>query len=234
MGYHIQLRLNACPRLEGEAGRYAKVGEMVAALRGLSADAVLLEDLPSDMGVGERQFFQLLRSELDQNGMSAVALGVAGEPTEAALPYLDFCGGADTALVILTRGNPAHAMPPLPMPLSLEALLTDTELQSFGLPPRATRQPFTPRQFSMFALARFWGENQPRMLEPKFFESGDHARYRLNNERTLRLFSTDAQTLRLAYDSGEVLADLVGGNWTNNTALLEQYGPAFLKDKTGR
>ena len=234
MGYHIQLRVNARSPLTGDAGRYAKVGEIVAALRALSADAVLLEDLPSDAGDGERQLFQLLRSELDQNGLATVALGVAGEPSEAALPHLDFCGGTDAALAILARGHAPYATPPLPMPVSLEALLADAEGQQFRLPPHTARSVFTPPQFSQFALARFWGENQPRMLEPKFFEPGDLARYRLNNERTLRFFSADTQTLRLAYDNGEVLADLVGGNWTNHAAFLDQYGPAFLKDKIGR
>ncbi|MCX7010781.1 MAG: hypothetical protein NTY53_26660 [Kiritimatiellaeota bacterium] len=39
---------------------------------------------------------------------------------------------------------------------------------------------------------------------------------------------------RLSLDNGEVLADLVNGTWTNNAALLEQHGPVFLKDKTGK
>lgn len=235
LGYHLQLRLNARPKLAGAAGRYAQVGEVLAALRALAADAVLLEDGPADAGAGagDRQFLALLRSELDQNDLGAVALGVAGEPTEAALPYLDFCGGADAALTLLARGPAPHTTPPVPMPLDLEALLTDAELHNFGLPPRATSRPFTPAQFGAFALARFWGEQQPRRLEPKFCEPGELARYRLNNERTLRLFPTAAPTLRLAYDDGTVLADLVGGTWTNHAALLEQYGPAFLKDKIG-
>ena len=31
---------------------------------------------------------------------------------------------------------------------------------------------------------------------------------------------------------GESLAELTATGWTNNAALLEQHGPAFIKDKT--
>ncbi|TAN37922.1 MAG: hypothetical protein EPN23_03830 [Verrucomicrobia bacterium] len=234
LGYHVLLHLNGTAATEP----HALVGEIVAALRATTADAVLLENPPA----AERAFFHLLRGELDQNGMGAVALGVGDEPSEAALPFLDFFDGTDAALATLQRGSPAHTIPsaeevlrrhaPFQAQIGLDALLTDEELQSFGLPPRVVSRPFTRAQFGTFALARFWGENQPRLLEPKFFEPGDRARYRLVNDRTLRAFALDANTLRLAYDNGEVLADWRGGDWTNNAALLDQYGPVFLKDKT--
>ncbi|MCX6998409.1 MAG: hypothetical protein NTV49_15325 [Kiritimatiellaeota bacterium] len=101
------------------------------------------------------------------------------------------------------------------------------------LPPRAPARPFTRFHYGVFALARFWGELQPRLLESKTFEPGDLARYQLNDGRVLRLLAADAHTLRLAFAPGAVLADLsLTDGWKNNAALLEQYGPVFLRDQT--
>lgn len=253
-GFHVMLRMlpvaNSqrqfeAQRFENEAFRLAKIGEILAAVRAMEADAVLLEGLPDGTPAGEREFFRLLRAEFDQNGLTAVAIAVAGEPSEAALPFVDLAGGGLT-LRTLTRGGPALEAEAGPTPgaireallrntvfqspFALDALLTDENGQMFGLPPR-TAAPFTRLQFGLFALARWWGENQPRMLEPKFFEPADLARYRLNNDRVVRLTAPDASTLRLAYDQGEPLAELTATGWTNNAALLEQHGPAFIKDK---
>ena len=237
LGYHIMLRLNATA---STANPHAAVGEIVAALRATTADAVLLEHLPD----AEYPLFQLLRSELDQNGMAAVALGVTTEPAEAAVPLLDFCGGTDAALATLLRGSPPQTVlapdlalrgqSPLPAKITLADLLTDEELQKFGLPPHPAGPVFTPLQLGTLALARFWSENQPRLLPPKFFEIADLARYRLLNDRVLRLIVVDANSLRLAYENGTILADLTAAGWTNQATLLEQYGPVFLKDKLAR
>ena len=253
-GFHVMLRLlpvvNSqqrfeAQRFENETFRHAKVGEILAAVRAMDADAVLLEGLPDGEPAAEREFFKLLRAEFDQNGLTAVAIAVAGEPSEAALPFVDLAGGGLT-LRTLTRGGPVldSEAGPTPgtirealmrntvfqAPFTLDALLIDENRQMFGLPP-GTAAPFTSLQFGLFALARWWGENQPRMVEPKFFEPADLARYRLNNDRLVRLTAPDATTLRLAYDQGETLADLTATGWTNNAALLEQHGAIFLKDK---
>lgn len=252
LGYHVALRIPLLAnnpqrpeeqRLDNEAWQHAKVGEILAAVCATDADAVLLEDSPAEALAGGSQFIQLLRSELDQRGLTMVALGVEGEPAEAALPCLDFFGGTDGALATLKRGSPVRATPatphdllrgdaPLQTQIELEALLTDEERQAFGLALPAPAKPFTRLQFGLFALARFWGENQPRVLEPKYFEAGDLLRYRLNNDRILRLVSTAPDTLRLAYENGEVLTELTKAGWLNNAALLDQHSPVFLKDKT--
>jgi len=253
-GFHVMLRLLPlvssqqrfeAQRFENETFRHAKVGEILAAVRAMDADAVLLEGLPEGEQAGEREFFKLLRAEFDQNGLTAIAIAVAGEPSEAALPFVDLAGGGLT-LRTLTRGGPtldAEAGPTpgtirealmrntvFQAPFTLDTMLIDENRQMFGLPP-GTAAPFTRLQFGLFALARWWGENQPRMVEPKFFETADLARYRLNNDRVLRLTAPNATTLRLAYDQGETLADLTATGWTNNAALLDQHGPVFLKEK---
>ena len=225
-GYHLMLRL-PWPGMADEASRQAAVGEALAAVRALNADAVLLENPARGTTGDERPFFQLLRAELDQNDLTSVALGVEGEAPEAALPWLDFAGGDDMALGTLTQ-----KMTPA-VRFSLGALLTDEELQTFALPPHSSAILFTRQQFGTFALARWWGENQPRLLEPKFFEPGDIARYRLLNDHVIRWFRTASGAQRLVFDNGEVLAELVNGAWTNNAALLEQHGPVFLKDRIG-
>ena len=248
MGYHVMLRFapsgESLPqRGDNEMERQAQVGAIIGALRAVDADAVWLEDFPVDDVAGESQLVRQLRAELDQQGLSTVALGVAGEPPEAALPYLDFSGETDPAVAVLLRGGPTCSAPPPPYDqlcgqaplqaqLGLDALLTDEERLTFGLPPRAPGPLFTRLQFGLFALARWWGENQPRRLEPKFCEPGDLARYRLNDDQVLRLVTVDADTLRLVVDKGGIVADLNKLGWTNNAALLERYGPAFLKDKT--
>ncbi len=254
-GFHVMLRLLPvtnnqqrfeAQRFENETFRHAKVGEILAAVRAMDADAVLLEGLPEGTPAGEREFFRLLRAEFDQNGLTAVAIAIAGEPSEAALPFVDLAGGGLT-LRTLTRGGPvldAEAGATVgsirealmrntvfQSAFALDALLNEDNRQMFGLPAAVTPL-FTRLQIGLFALAHWWGENQPRMVEPKFFEPTDLARYRLNNDRILRLTAPDASTLRLAYDQGETLAELTATGWTNNAALLEQHGPVFLKDKT--
>jgi hypothetical protein len=224
-GYHTMLRLPVgC--LMSESARQTAVGAALIAIRAVEANSLLLE-MAGDELATERDFFRLLRAELDQNGLTAVALGVEGEPSEAALPLVDFAGGRDPAWQTLVQKlSPAER-------LSLDAFLTDEELQSFALPPHTGRR-FTRQQFATYALARWWGEHQPRLLDPKFFEPGNLARYRLNNERVLLLLRTPDGIPRLAFDNGEVLADLVNGTWTHNAALLDQHGPVFLKDKLER
>lgn len=225
-GYHTMLRVPVAS-VTNEAGRQSATGAALAGVRALDADALLLDMAGGELSC-ERDFFRLLRSELDQNGMTGVALGVEGEPSEAALPLVDFAGGRDQAWQTLVQKlSPAEH-------LGLDPFLTDEERQAFALPPRMPGALFTRQQFATFALARWWSENLPHLLEPKFFEPGELARYRLSNERVLHLIRTEAGMPRLSFDNGEVLADLVNGAWTNNTTLLEQYGPAFLKDKTGR
>ena len=224
-GYHTMLRLPVgC--LMSEPARQSAVGAALTAVRAVEADGLLLEMAGNELAT-ERDFFRLLRSELDQNGLTAVALGVEGEPSEAALPLVDFAGGRDQAWQTLVQKlSPAER-------LMLDVFLTDEELQAFALPPH-TGARFTRQQFATFALARWWGEQQPRLLDPKFFEPGELARYRLLNERILHLVRTADGMPRLAFDNGEVLADLVNGNWTNNAALLDQHSPVFLKDKLER
>ena len=244
LGYHVLLRWNATLRRSDETNPHAVVGEILAGLRATTAEAVLLENRPDADSATERHFFHLLRTELDQNGLAAVALGMSGEPSEVVLPWLDFFGGMDAALASLQRGSPTQTalapsmtlrrQIPLQTKITLEALLTDEELQKFGLPPHPAGPSFTPLQFGTLALARFWSENQPRLLQPKFFETADLARYRLLNDRVLCLTAVDVNTLRLAYENGTVLAELNAVGWTNQATLLEQYGPVFLKDKVAR
>jgi len=223
-GYHSMLRLPVgC--LMGDFARQSVVGAALTAVRAVEADGLLL-GLEGDELVSERDFFRLLRAELDANGLTAVALGVEGEPSEAALPLVDFASGRDASWQTLVQKlSPADRF-------TLPAFLTDAELKTFGLPPQAGAR-FTQQQFATFALARWWGEHQPRLLAPKFFEPGELARYRLLNERLLKLARTPDGSPRLAFDNGEVLADLAGGGWTNHAALLDQHGPVFLKDKLG-
>ena len=244
LGYHVLLRWNSASRRSDETNPHALVGEILAGLRATTAEAILLDNIPDTVSTTERNFFHLLRTELDQNGMGAVALGISGEPSEAALPWLDFFGGMDAALASLQLGSPPptalspsmalRGRMPLPIKVALEALLTDEELQKFGLPPHPAGPLFTPLQFGTLALARFWSENQPRLLPPKFFETTDLARYRLLNDQVLRLIASDANTLRLAYENGTILAELNAAGWTNQATLFEQYGPVFLKDKIER
>ncbi|MCX7010782.1 MAG: hypothetical protein NTY53_26665 [Kiritimatiellaeota bacterium] len=127
-------------------------------MRALDADALLLDMAGGELA-DERDFFRLLRSELDQNGMTAVALGVEGEPSEAVLPVMDFAGGRDQSWqTLVQKMSPSER-------LDLDSFLTDEEQQSFALPPRAPGALFTRQQFATFALARWWGENLPRLLE---------------------------------------------------------------------
>ena len=254
-GFHVMLRLLPVAkdpqrfesqRFENETFRHAKVGEILAAVRAMDADAVMLEGLPDSDPAAEREFFKQLRAEFDLNGMTAVAIAVAGEPSDAALPYVDLAGGGLT-LRLLTRGGPVLdeqvAVTPSAIrealmrntvfqaAFSLDALLLEENRQMFGLPPGGA-PPFTRLQIGLFALARWWGENQPRLVEPKFFEPSDLARFRLNTERIVRLVAPEPNTLRLVYEPGEVVAELNANGWTNNAALLEQHGPVFLKDRT--
>ena len=250
-GYHVALRLppwallgtnnTAVSRASGEY-----VGAALAAVRATVADAVLLDFAPPAPLGAQREMLKRLRLTLNQNGLTQVALGVAGEASEGVLPLVDFQGVGPAAGGVFARGlrtppvADAAAMAallranaPLPVRLSLAALLTEEEIQSFGLPPRAPTRPFTRFHYGVFALARFWGELQPRLLEPKRFEPGDLVRYQLNDGRVLRLLAADAQTLRLAFAQGDVLADLsLADGWKNNAALLEKYGPVFLRDLT--
>ncbi len=224
-GYHTMLRLPVGAPTNDTA-RQTAAGLALVAVRAVEADGLLLEGVRGELAE-EREFFRLLRAELDSNGLTVVALGVEGEPSEAALPLVDFAGGRDASWQTLVQKlSPADRF-------TLAAFLTGEELRNFGLPPQQGAR-FTAQQFATFALARWWGEHQPRLLDPKFFEPGNLARYRLNNERVLLLLRTPEGMPRLAFDNGEVLADLVNGVWTNNAALLDQHGPVFLKDKVGR
>lgn len=221
-GYHTMLRLPVgC--LMGDFARQHTVGAALAAVRAVEADGLLLELEGSEL-LAERDFFRLLRAELDSNGLTAIALGVEGEPSEAALPMVDFASGRDPSWQTLVQ-----KLAPVDR-FALADFLTDEELQTFALPP-PTGARFTRQQFAVFALAHWWGEHQPRLQEPKFFEPGELARYRLLNERILKLIRTPDGMPRLAFDNGEVLADLVNGMWVNCAVLLDQHGPVFLKDK---
>ena len=234
MGYHVMLQPPpAQPHWDDEAWRQQRVGELLAAVRAMDADAVGLADPPADTPASERVFFKLLRATLDQNGLAAVAIGVVGEASEAALPFVDFGGPGMRGLPAqpIAPAEALRAQAPGGARLTLDALLTDEERQAFGLPPRTAARACTALEFGAFALARFWGENQPQPQEPKFLEAGELARYRLADGRGLRL-SASAAALRLVFDSGETLAELTTAGWTNSAALLDKYGPAFLRDQT--
>ena len=248
-GYHIALRLPPCPSGDpgDPAGRRARdefVGAALAAVRATMADAVLLAWAAPMPLAAQRDLIQRLRLTLDQNGLTRVALGVAGEASEGVLPLADFQGAVAApslfgvrsldappvtdaaALAALLR---AHA--PLALSFSLPALLSSEELQAFGLPPRPSARPFTRFQYGALALARFWSELQPRRLEPKTLAPGDVARYQLNDGRVLRLLSAGGAALRLELEPGGVLAELhPADGWKNHAALLDPYGPVFLKE----
>lgn len=87
-----------------------------------------------------------------------------------------------------------------------------------------------PFEYGKIALARFWSQESIRLMQPKDWERGDVARYRLKDGRVLRIWRTDAQTLRLAFTDGQVLADLdLLEGWKNADLLLSTYGPTAIR-----
>jgi len=249
LGYHLALRLPPWTpgdgrTADGDRQRGACLGAALAAARALGADALLVSFAPAGAPAAQRDWLQRLRRLLDQDGLIQVALGVAGEASEAALPLVDFQGGGAAASAFFARGlevpAPADAaalaallpaQAPLPVRLPPAALLTAADYQACGLPPPAAGPACTRFLYDTLALARCWSELQPRLLEPKYFAAGDLARFRLTDGRVLRLTAAGPGTLRYAWADGGVLAELnAPAGWTNNAALRGRYAPLLLDE----
>ncbi len=86
--------------------------------------------------------------------------------------------------------------------------------------------------YGKLALARFWADQTPQTLPPAKWARSDIALYSLKDGRQLRIFRADPQTLRLAFSTGETLAeiDLFTG-WKNAAPLIDKYQPLWLKNQ---
>lgn len=89
--------------------------------------------------------------------------------------------------------------------------------------------------YGKFALARFWADQEPKLMAPGRMERSDIARYKLKDGRELRLTRSDPLTLRFYFDGGETLAELhLFDGWKNDERLMEKYEPVFLKNQLDR
>lgn len=90
-------------------------------------------------------------------------------------------------------------------------------------------KPLPPFEIGKLALARFMDKEGPHFMRLAAWQPGDIARYQLKDGRVLRVFRTDAATIRLAFADGKVLAelDLLKG-WKNDQLLMKGYSPVTL------
>ena len=87
-------------------------------------------------------------------------------------------------------------------------------------------------QYGKFAVARFWQETSPQLMQPQYWKPGDIARFQLKDGRELRVFRFEPLVMRFAFKDGTVLADLdLFEGWKNHQKLLEKYEPLWLRNQ---
>jgi len=104
------------------------------------------------------------------------------------------------------------------------------ELAKSGL--RKNGRTLTRFHYVKFALARFWQDTTPQLMEPRYWERGDIGRYQLQDGRVLRITRADPLAMRFAFTDGTVLADLhLFDGWKNCDNLMAKYEPTWLKNQ---